>query len=145
MLVEHLAGGSVEAQPPNNGWPDTSVEVCASLFLGPQEYDDATHSHVDCRPHGGETVRIPASTGGILFTLARQVATDVPALPPTAAREGRPRRWLTMPIYSCWQRGHGGDRILGMSRERMAETRETLAPIMQSKDAFQLAKEALGA
>ena len=146
LLQEHLAGGSCEAHPPNNGWPDTSVEVSASLFLSPTDETDGTGaSFVEYRPHGGAAVRVPTTAGGILFTLARQVATDVPALPAGAAREGGPRRWISMPIYSCWLRGHGNDRLLGMSQEQMAETRESLAPIMQHKDAFQLAKDALGA
>eukprot|EP00966_Prymnesium_polylepis_P194729 4514207-Prymnesium_polylepis.1 len=52
-----------ELRPPNNGWPDTSVEVSASLVLGPAGQGAATH--VECRPHdgGADVMRVPAAAG----------------------------------------------------------------------------------
>ncbi|KAL1498754.1 hypothetical protein AB1Y20_014064 [Prymnesium parvum] len=154
QLHLHLEGGTSEARPPNSGWPDTNIEVSAALFLGAAE----AHGTVECHPHEGRVVHVPAAPGGILLTLARRVRKVVPP-----AAGGEARRWLTMQIFSCWVRSGDGDRILGMSQacaprvegpagslphrhsspamqERMNQTREAIQPIVQSKRGMQLAK-----
>jgi len=143
VLEEHLSGGYNEEDPPNNGWPDTGVEVCCSLFLGASH--GAGESAVHLHPHEGERVLATAAAGGLLLTLARQVRTHMPPAPVDGGIVGcSVRRWLTMHIYSSWQRGHDGDRILGMTNAKMQEHRQALAPMLNGPDAHQKCKAALG-
>jgi hypothetical protein len=53
-------------------------------------------------------------------------------------------RLLTPFIHAGEQRGHDGDRILGMTNAKMQEHRQALAPMLNGPDAHQKCKAALG-
>ena len=102
LLQEHLpAGAAPRAATPNPGWPDSGVEVVATLFVRPPPAIEVAH-----RGAAARTLRPRA--GSLLLLLARQARCAVPPAPSAALS-------LTLPIYSAWRRRDDGDVLLSNS------------------------------
>ena len=135
LLREVLDGGCQAHGPINSGWPDTGVEVACTLGLFHPQMASLTARAVAITSRGKRKA-IKLGPGDILLTLARQARVDVPAAPPVASSNGRETTeiqgygdgggnpgalWLTLPFYSTNLRSAADGRMLGVSKEAIAE------------------------